>query len=75
MADRREAIAPAPTGEEFEQLVMSGSLERATRVYRESKAANPELRLFDENTIGLYAFRYSQRKLVKEALEIRQACR
>ena len=71
-ADRRDAIAPAPTGEEFEQLVMGGSLERAAQVYRDSKAANPELRLFDENTISLYAFRYAQRKLVKEALEIRK---
>ena len=72
VVDKREAIAPAPTGEEFEQLVMGSSLERATQVYRESKAANPELRLFDENTIGLYAFRYAQRKLVKEALELRK---
>ena len=71
-ADRATALPPAPTAEEFEQLVMSGSIDRAANVYRESKAANPDLRLFDESTIGLYAFRYGQRKLVKEALAVRK---
>ena len=51
---------------------MSGRIDEAASIYRAAKAANPELVLFDEGTIGLYAFRYDQRKLTTEALELRR---
>lgn len=65
------ALPPVPTSEEFETLIMSGAIERAAQVYRAARSANPGLELFDESTIGLYAFRYAQRKSVKEAYDIR----
>jgi len=67
-----KGLAPAPTSEEFERLVMDGPIERAARAYREAKAANPRVQIFDEQTINLYAFRYAQRKQMNEALELRR---
>jgi len=66
------ALPPAPTSEEFERLVMEGPIERAALAYRQARERNPQLRIFDESTIGLYAFRYTQRKQLKEALELRR---
>ena len=65
-------LAPAPTPEEFERLVMTGPIERAVLAYREAKAANPRVQIFDEQTINLYAFRYAQRKQMNEVLELRR---
>jgi tetratricopeptide (TPR) repeat protein len=72
VTDRAASLPPAPTGEEFEQLVMDGRVEDAARIYREAARANLALRLFDEDTIGLYAWRYSQRKQPTEALALRR---
>ena len=36
------------------------------------KAANPRVQIFDEQTINLYAFRYTQRKQMNEVLEVRR---
>ena len=65
-------LPPAPTPEEFERLVMDGSIERATRAYRAARAANPRVQIFDESTINLYAFRYTQRKQLDAVLELRR---
>ena len=65
-------LAPAPTPEEFERLVMDGPIERATLAYRQAKAANPRVQIFDEQTINLYAFRYTQRKQMDAVLELRR---
>jgi hypothetical protein len=65
-------LAPAPTPEEFERLVMDGPIERATLAYRQAKAANPRVQIFDEHTINLYAFRYTQRKQMNAVLALRR---
>ena len=67
-----KGLPPAPTSEEFERLVMDGPIERAARTYREAKAANPRVQIFDEQTINLYAFRYAQRKQPAAVLELRR---
>ena len=72
VAERVTALPAVPDGEEFEKIVMSGRIDEAAGIYRAAKAANPEVVLFDEGTIGLYAFRYDQRKLTTEALELRR---
>ena len=51
---------------------MTGPIERAVLAYREAKAANPRVQIFDEQTINLYAFRYAQRKQMNEVLELRR---
>jgi tetratricopeptide (TPR) repeat protein len=65
-------LPPAPTSEEFERLVMDGPVEQAATVYRQARARNPAARIFDESALNLYAFRYTQRKQLKEALELRR---
>ena len=65
-------LPPAPTPEEFERLVMDGPIERAVRAYREARAANPRVEIFDESTINLYAFRYGQRKQLDAVLALRR---
>ena len=51
---------------------MDGPIERAARAYRAAKAANPHVQIFDENTINLYAFRYTQRKQLDAVLALRR---
>jgi hypothetical protein len=65
------ALPPAPTGEEFEQLVMSGPITRAVEVFRRARRENPDLILVDEGTLNLYAFRFEQQKQVPETLAMR----
>jgi dienelactone hydrolase len=65
-------LRPAPTPEEFERLVMDGPIERAVRAYRDARADNPRVQVFDESTINLYAFRYAQRKQFDTVLELRR---
>lgn len=63
---------PAPTPEEFERLVMDGPIERATLAFRQAKTANPRVEIFDERTLNLYAFRYTQRKQLDAVLALRR---
>ncbi|MBD2699151.1 hypothetical protein IC229_00770 [Spirosoma sp. BT702] len=66
------AFPAVPTREEFEKIVMVGDIERATLIYREGKRRNPHLILFDEQTLNLYAFRFSRQSKPEKVLAIRQ---
>jgi hypothetical protein len=66
------ALAPVPTGEELERLVMSGGIARAAEILRRARAENPDVEIADEGTLNLYAFRYTQQQKLPEVLAIRR---
>lgn len=69
---KKPAFPPVPSSEEFEKLIMSENIEKAANIFQEAKRLNPELVLFDEQTMNLYAFRFTQRKLPQQVLAIRR---
>lgn len=58
----RPALPPVPDGTEFEQLVMTGDTAAVQRVVREALAADSTVRLFDAQTMNLFAFRFSRQQ-------------
>ena len=69
---KKSAFPPVPSSEEFEKLIMSENIEKAANIFQEAKRLNPDVVLFDEQTMNLYAFRFTQRKLSQQVLAIRR---
>lgn len=67
---QQKALPPVPTPEEFETIVMSGDLEKATQVFVAGKQLNPSLQLFDFQTLSLFAFRFGQQQKKEQVLAI-----
>lgn len=68
----KKALAPVPTPEEFEKLIMDGQVEKALQIFKTGKAENPHLILFDFQTLNLFAFRFGQQKKMETVLAIWQ---
>ncbi|WP_128545244.1 hypothetical protein [Larkinella soli] len=68
----KAAFPAVPTPGEFETLVMAGEVEKAARIYREAVRLNPSLELFDEQTMHLYAFRFSRQNRPETVLSLRR---
>lgn len=68
----KKALAPIPTPEEFEKLIMSGNVEKALQIFKRGKAENPHLVLFDFQTLNLFSFRFGQQKKLETVLAIWQ---
>lgn len=69
---QQKALPPVPTPEEFEKIIMSGEVEKATRIFIEGKQRNPSLQLFDFQTLNLFAFRFGQQQKKDKVLAIWQ---
>lgn len=69
---KKNALPAVPTPDEFETLVMSGDIEKATRIFKEAKKLNPNVNMFDYQTINLFAFRFNQQKRFDKTLAIWQ---
>lgn len=67
---QQKALPPVPTPEEFESIVMSGDLEKATRIFVSGKQLNPTLQLFDFQTLNLFSFRFGQQQKKEQVLAI-----
>ena len=73
------ALRAVPIDEEFEALLGVGlnqtgadaaSIAKAIEVFRAAKRENPEVILFQEGTMNLYAFRLSRQNKAQEALAL-----
>ena len=62
------ALPAVPHAGEFEALVMSGDLGEVQRVVRAALRSDPRARLFDPQTMNLFAFRFRQRNQPDVAL-------
>ncbi|MDX1941781.1 MAG: tetratricopeptide repeat protein [Saprospiraceae bacterium] len=69
-AIKKNALPAVPIPDEFEALVMNGDIEKVTNIYKAAKKSNPNVSLFDFNTIRLFAFRFNQRKQYDKVLAI-----
>ncbi|MDX2070671.1 MAG: hypothetical protein SFV55_19745 [Haliscomenobacter sp.] len=67
---QQKALPPVPTPEEFEAIVMSGNLEKATQAFVAGKQLNPSLQIFDFQTLNLFAFRFGQQQKKEQVLAI-----
>ena len=74
--NRQAALPPAPTADEFEQLLGVGSgqdgggVMRGIDVYRAAKEANPDLELFSVQTMNMFAFRLLRQNKKEEAITL-----
>lgn len=74
--NKQTALPPAPTADEFEQLLgvsfgQDGSgVMRGIDVFRAAKKANPELELFSVQTINMFAFRMLRQNKKEEAIAL-----
>lgn len=76
--EKLTALSPAPTADEFEQLLGVGlgqdgsSVKRGIDVFRTAKKANPELELFSVQTMNMFAFRMTRQNKKEEAIALLQ---
>lgn len=74
--NRQAALPPAPTADEFEQLLGvgigqdGGGVMRGIEVYRAAKKANPDLELFSVQTINMFAFRMLRQNKKEETIAL-----
>ena len=68
--ERRDASPPAPIDAEVEALVMRGPPAEAAARLRTLMARSPGVPLFTERTMSLFAFRWSRRASLTEALPL-----
>ncbi len=70
------SLKPAPTVEEFEQLLGVGlgqsgtGVKQGIEVFRAAQRDNPDLRLFSVSSINLFAFRMKQQNNREAALDL-----
>ncbi|MFN8346687.1 MAG: tetratricopeptide repeat protein [Spirosomataceae bacterium] len=69
---KKAAFPPVPTTEEVEKLIMAGNIEKVAAIFQEAKRFNPKVLLFDEQTMNLYAFRFTQQKQPDKVLAVRR---
>lgn len=70
---KQAALPPVPTDTEFAQILWEQKdVARATQVYREAKATNPEVQLFGENELDVYTFRFEQQGHKDKVIALRQ---
>lgn len=76
--NKQAALPPAPTTDEFEQLLGVGfgqdgsGMKRGIDVFRAAKKANPELELFSVQTMNMFAFRMMRQNKKEEAIALLQ---
>jgi tetratricopeptide (TPR) repeat protein len=70
---KQPALPPAPSDTEFAQILWEQQdVVQATKIYREARAANPEVQLFGENELDVYIFRFDRLGRKDDILAIRQ---
>jgi len=70
---QQAALPAAPYDTEFASILWGQKdVARAARVFREARAVNPQVQLFGENELDVYAFRYRQEGRQADELAIRQ---
>lgn len=69
---RQAALPPAPYDTEFAQILEQKDVARAAQIFREARAVNPEVQLFAENELNVYAFRFNQMERKADVLVLRQ---
>ena len=70
---RVKAFKAVPFEAEFERIVMEEQdVAKATRIFRAAKLENPEIVLFSENTINLFAFRFQRQNKPEIELALRR---
>lgn len=70
---KQPALPPVPSDTEFAQILWEQKdVARATTIYREARAANPEVQLFGENELDVYIFRFDRLGRKDDVLAIRQ---
>lgn len=73
---KQAALPPAPTADEFEQLLGVGlgqdgsGVMRGIEVFRAAKKANPDLELFSVQTMNMFAFRMMRQNKKEEAVAL-----
>jgi len=60
-ARNEAALAPIPTDEEVESMVMSGQVARLTEIYRRAVRENPQASFLSPRMMNLFVFRFEQR--------------
>lgn len=70
---KQPALPLAPYDTEFAKILWEQKdVARATRIFREARAANPEVHIFGENEMNVYAFRFNQMGRKADVLAVRQ---
>jgi hypothetical protein len=64
------ALPAVPTSTEVEQIVMSGDIAKLRRVFMTAREANPNVRLFTNAELNLFAFRFTSRGDRSTAIDI-----
>lgn len=79
LTERKGAtLKPAPTEEEFEELLGVGigrqgqasDVAKAVQILRDATRDNPNDVIFKESTVNLFAFRFLRQNRVKDAIEL-----
>lgn len=66
---RRAALPAVPMAEELERILTApGGPERLRTIFREARSQNPNVELFTQGTLNLFAFRLSRTQRVPESL-------
>jgi tetratricopeptide (TPR) repeat protein len=70
---KQSALPPVPSDTEFAEILWTQKdVARATKVYREARAANPEVQLFGENELDVYIFRFDRLGRKDDVIAVRQ---
>lgn len=70
---KQAALPPVPYDAEFARVLWDQKdLAQATKIFREARAANPEVQLFSENELNMYVFRFNRMGRKAEVLAVRQ---
>jgi tetratricopeptide (TPR) repeat protein len=72
------ALKAVPTEEEFEKLLGAGlgpqkqasDIAKAVQVFRDAKRDNPDVVIFREAAVNLFAFRFLRQNRIKDAIEL-----